>query len=802
MEEKPPLPQHLEDSNLIKAVKVREMIADDIVTPLSTDDFVKPFCTAQTIHHFGSFHRYSVQLPELECYSTVYRKQVERSLFDLYMLKVLEETKSINWCNEVTRLFPLHVSGEGNSLLHAASLYMWGVSDTDLIMHKTLYDVLKNNIANIRQRFQEVKKRLPGFMSAAHLKDTRSLDEEWRQLTEMTKPKSKMPVTVIPLYMELYIFILSNILRRPVIVFAGNLKDAARILTDSFPSPAGVYLPLLWQENQCYHSPVVLGYASGTFTALVSVPDTVLENEAVPLTTLKGHRGEMPVRFLLEIEETAKKKLLSVYLDLLDVSLPNKTALGSIKAVRLHYQKMPQDLDVVVDYFKLVDHVYKLWQTSLESENKEASESKLQEHRLSFSNLSITDDHCAIAGCPYYCSKYTKPFCHECHQKIRQKNKSSQTTPSVQGSTQNRREQQSERMTYYGMDSPTEVILPACPASAPPTASSLSFFSETSALKCKTPQCPFTGIANKNGLCLNCFIKTHQQGEVPLEGISELEVEIQQSRSLEETMDLLEGRCIACKQEKRTFNGLCFDCLKKLQATSNKSEYSGRKVTDLSKSSVEHRVIEDDLEPVSCSEIEADKCRNPGCNYYGTSEHAGYCTVCYIAQKGEIRKEGLKCLPMAEVLPAASAQRATISSQLIAMPVCLATGCGMLGNSLYGGYCEKCYIVKSKSRSGSRHNADGSALKAARFQGSPARQPYGSPSDSDMPFSGKSRENIKLESRTATSRLPNSHHCSTRTKMELPKRPCRAANCPHYGNARCKGYCNECYSNWNICNNL
>ena len=47
------------------------------------------------------------------------------------------------------------VSGDGNCLLHAASQYMLGVQDTDLVLRKALHGVLKDtDTGSFRARFQ------------------------------------------------------------------------------------------------------------------------------------------------------------------------------------------------------------------------------------------------------------------------------------------------------------------------------------------------------------------------------------------------------------------------------------------------------------------------------------------------------------------------------------------------------------------------------------------------------------------------------------------------------------------------
>lgn len=49
----------------------------------------------------------------------------------------------------------LPAAGDGNCLLHAASQYMLGVQDTDLVLRKALYGALKDtDTRNFRMRFQ------------------------------------------------------------------------------------------------------------------------------------------------------------------------------------------------------------------------------------------------------------------------------------------------------------------------------------------------------------------------------------------------------------------------------------------------------------------------------------------------------------------------------------------------------------------------------------------------------------------------------------------------------------------------
>lgn len=120
---------------------------------------------------------------------------------------------------------------------------------------------------------------------------------------------------------EIHIFVLSNILRRPIIVIAGEVPQGSvfpRMLfshdaltlrrnlgspTASWKSPrvllcllfpltdkmlrslesgsnfaplkvGGIYLPLHWPAQECYRYPIVLGYDSQHFVPLVTLKDS------------------------------------------------------------------------------------------------------------------------------------------------------------------------------------------------------------------------------------------------------------------------------------------------------------------------------------------------------------------------------------------------------------------------------------------------------------------------------------------------------------------------------------------------
>jgi len=68
---------------------------------------------------------------------------------------------------------------------------------------------------------------------------------------------------------EFHVFVLSHVLRRPIVIIAETmLKDSSG--SDLAPIPfAGIYLPLECLPSKCHRSPLLLTYHASHFSALV-----------------------------------------------------------------------------------------------------------------------------------------------------------------------------------------------------------------------------------------------------------------------------------------------------------------------------------------------------------------------------------------------------------------------------------------------------------------------------------------------------------------------------------------------------
>ena len=94
-------------------------------------------------------HRFFLQLPKhdfilpsLTRFDQDFRKFLLAVLVDFDLMHSMQDAKCINWCTKLPKFLPLQTLGDGNCLMHAASLCMWAVQDRRLTLRKSVYQVL------------------------------------------------------------------------------------------------------------------------------------------------------------------------------------------------------------------------------------------------------------------------------------------------------------------------------------------------------------------------------------------------------------------------------------------------------------------------------------------------------------------------------------------------------------------------------------------------------------------------------------------------------------------------------------
>lgn len=107
------LPKFLFVSNLLKAVKIRERVPNDVV---------KPSASGSLIHHLRSMHRYTLEMIRMSQFPQAFREVIQAAILDRAMQSSLEQEKRLNWCREVKKLVPLRTNGNYAMILSRLSV--------------------------------------------------------------------------------------------------------------------------------------------------------------------------------------------------------------------------------------------------------------------------------------------------------------------------------------------------------------------------------------------------------------------------------------------------------------------------------------------------------------------------------------------------------------------------------------------------------------------------------------------------------------------------------------------------------
>uniref|UniRef100_A0A4W6DNG7 ubiquitinyl hydrolase 1 n=1 Tax=Lates calcarifer TaxID=8187 RepID=A0A4W6DNG7_LATCA len=761
------LPKFLFVSNLLKAVKIRQRVPNDVV---------KPSASGGLMHHLRGMHRYTLEMIAMNHFPQAFREVVQAAILDRAMQASLEQEKKLNWCREVKKMVPLRTNGDGNCLLHAASQYMLGVQDTDLVLRKALHGVLKETDTGVfRARFQAELLQSQEFTQTGLRYTTMNWEEEWEKIVKMASPVSSSNGLQFDSLEDIHIFVLSNILRRPIIVIADQVVRSMKSGSSISPlNVGGIYLPLHWPPTECYKYPIVLGYDSQHFAPLITIKDSGPEIRAVPLINPgRGDFEELKVHFLMEKEQQQKDRLLKDYLLLVEIPVIGLgyDVLRIINAARLDEGNLPEDMNLMEDYLQL------------DKEQAWAAQPQ-RPPPFSVSQLSLIEIRCATPRCTFYVSVDTQPHCHECFEKrqattgggariegvVQTKGGGVQGGVGVIGGSETEVSSRGARSSSPPSSSSGRGVVLSSPRSAPPTAPSLSLYSETHAMKCKSPGCLFTLSVEHDGLCERCFNSRQNHGP-PGAGTA--------ATGHPET-----ERCSMCRQEAfRIFNGLCPPCMQRQQAPERGEPQQSNPRTEASSSAwsqardAERPCLT--LTPGHTSAWQAPlarPCKRSGCQFFGTPEKLEVFDMSFLT--GFFR-HGLE----------AGFQNASR---------CRGPGCGAVGKAMLEGYCDKCYVKEQSARLNQvAHRTPHSPPLVMRDRAAKPRPSQQSQTQTQIQCRRSGCSNV---SPGCTDLCPECHTRGqgrevgrrAQAPKEKSKQRCRTQGCDHYANQEKQGYCNEC----------
>ncbi|NWW07851.1 OTU7B protein, partial [Oreocharis arfaki] len=259
------------------------------------------------------------QLPDLTVYSEDFRSFIERDLIEQSMLVALEQAGRLNWWVTVDpscqRLLPLATTGDGNCLLHAASLGMWGFHDRDLMLRKSLYTLMDKGVEREALRRRWRWQQMQQNKESGLVYTEEEWQKEWNELIKLASSEPRVHYgtngsgcggvesSEEPVYEsleEFHVFVLAHVLKRPIVVVADTmLRDSGGEAFAPIPF-GGIYLPLEVPANKCHRSPLVLAYDQAHFSALVSMEqkENTKDQAVIPLTD--SEHKLLPVHFAVD----------------------------------------------------------------------------------------------------------------------------------------------------------------------------------------------------------------------------------------------------------------------------------------------------------------------------------------------------------------------------------------------------------------------------------------------------------------------------------------------------------------------
>lgn len=314
---------------------------------------------------------YAFVLPNLAELPTDFRTFLEKDLIETATLKRLENSGHLNWwCwnGSGQRLWPLSTTGDGNCLLHAASLGMWGIHDRQLMLRNCLHEMLTRG-----SRRQTLWRRWRWTESKWNLQSGLQLtDEEWhREWNNVLKMADATPRTsgntgdeageeggnsdqIYASLEGIHVFALAHILKRPIIVVSDTVLRNAAGEELSPISFGGIYLPLECPSSQCHRSPLVLCYDSSHFSALVTMRHASANSLQPVIPITDRNRNLLPLHFSvdpgpdftwwkdaedeeiaarIELSEEDQLSLICEYMDIVKIEVRRSSARRGVTGV-------------------------------------------------------------------------------------------------------------------------------------------------------------------------------------------------------------------------------------------------------------------------------------------------------------------------------------------------------------------------------------------------------------------------------------------------------------------------------------
>ena len=185
-----------------------------------------------------------------------------------------------------------------------------------------------------------------------------ALDKEWCEIRQCLEANHSCSTAIPHRFLEsVHVYALANILKRPIVVMTDSTMRTFSGISLQDNDMGGIYLPLEWGWRNTHRTPVLLGYSHSHFCPLLyfeqagdAAGGASSRKNLVPL--VNNRFEQLPVRFLLQREGPEVGDLLRKYLRVRETVMQVRDGVHNILCAELEMNSLPEELNVVRDYFK------------------------------------------------------------------------------------------------------------------------------------------------------------------------------------------------------------------------------------------------------------------------------------------------------------------------------------------------------------------------------------------------------------------------------------------------------------------
>ncbi|XP_064627172.1 tumor necrosis factor alpha-induced protein 3-like [Lineus longissimus] len=361
---KPTLPRSVSRSALVVRERLQEALDKDLKKPNEYDALV---------HYLETFAVFTSRLPSVRRRSCEYMRYFMNQVLDNNVDFELCDAKIINWWTPfLKKLFPFTTTGDGNCLLHAVSLAMWGCNDNSHFLRRLTYIVVSVDAPDeFRKRWLREQKYQDECESRLEIVLTSmQWQTQWEDILKQAEDRvqtTNVNATALESLEGIHIFVLANILRRPIIVLSETVQHDFQGQAIGYNHLGGIYLPLLWKPTDCVRTPIVLAYHSSHFVPMLSMmdpPDVDMSTETgkhgVPLVS--SDLQQLPLHYLKEGEERESGNLLTLYLDVFETDMIVRGTHVPVLYAKFRFQDIDPEFNMIDGHMEMLDYTFQVQQ--------------------------------------------------------------------------------------------------------------------------------------------------------------------------------------------------------------------------------------------------------------------------------------------------------------------------------------------------------------------------------------------------------------------------------------------------------